>query len=384
MATTKVSKDLIKDGAITIDKLNDALVVIEAEGIANNVNDVTVPTTAAVKNYVDSSSGGGGITSIQAGSNITVDNTDPTSPLISASTGSGSAGALADLSDVQTIGYQGYALLPGAGINASSDQSTILGFNAAPSTTASGTTAFGNGALRTLTTGSANTAMGRGVMYGVTTGGFNTAVGESAIINHNGDYNVVIGYRALRKETGDPLNSSDNVILGSYAAGLASSGLTGNVIIGSYADSITGGSNNIIIGNQRFIDPVYSIGSESNKISLGSNQVDGAYVNVAWTVVSDERDKMDFNPVTAGLDFVSKLEPVSYYRRKERGKDERAGAKKYGFKAQDILALEGDDPVIIDASNEDRLMYTESNLIPVLVNAIKELKAEIETLKSAL
>ena len=55
MATTKVSKGLIKDGAVTIEKLNNALVVTEAEGIVNNDNDITVPTSAAVKDYVDSS-----------------------------------------------------------------------------------------------------------------------------------------------------------------------------------------------------------------------------------------------------------------------------------------------------------------------------------------
>ena len=54
MATTKVSKGLIKDGAVTIEKLNSALVVTGAEGIPNNDNDVTVPTSAAVKGYVDS------------------------------------------------------------------------------------------------------------------------------------------------------------------------------------------------------------------------------------------------------------------------------------------------------------------------------------------
>ena len=39
MATTKVSKGLIKDGAVTIEKLNSALVVTQAEGIINNDNE---------------------------------------------------------------------------------------------------------------------------------------------------------------------------------------------------------------------------------------------------------------------------------------------------------------------------------------------------------
>jgi len=55
--------------------------------------------------------------------------------------------------------------------------------------------------------------------------------------------------------------------------------------------------------------------------------------------------------------------------------------KKYGFLAQDILALEGDNNVIIDNENDEALKVTNSHLIPVLVNAIKELKAEIDELK---
>jgi len=56
--------------------------------------------------------------------------------------------------------------------------------------------------------------------------------------------------------------------------------------------------------------------------------------------------------------------------------------KKYGFLAQDILALEGDNNVIIDNENDEALKVTNSHLIPVLVNAIKELKAQNDSLKS--
>jgi len=56
--------------------------------------------------------------------------------------------------------------------------------------------------------------------------------------------------------------------------------------------------------------------------------------------------------------------------------------KKYGFLAQDILALEGDNNVIIDNENDEALKVTNSHLIPVLVNAIKELKTQNDSLKS--
>jgi hypothetical protein len=57
------------------------------------------------------------------------------------------------------------------------------------------------------------------------------------------------------------------------------------------------------------------------------------------------------------------------------------GDVRYGFKAQDILALEGDNPVIIDTEQPEHLKYKGEHLVPVLVNAIKELKSqnEIET-----
>jgi hypothetical protein len=52
------------------------------------------------------------------------------------------------------------------------------------------------------------------------------------------------------------------------------------------------------------------------------------------------------------------------------------------FLAQDILELEGSDNVIIDDEQPDHLKYKGEHLVPVLVNAIKELKAEIELLKN--
>ena len=53
MAVTKVTTKVIADDAVTIDKINDSALVTEAEGISSNDNDTTVPTSAAVKDYVD-------------------------------------------------------------------------------------------------------------------------------------------------------------------------------------------------------------------------------------------------------------------------------------------------------------------------------------------
>jgi hypothetical protein len=99
---------------------------------------------------------------------------------------------------------------------------------------------------------------------------------------------------------------------------------------------------------------------------------------------------MDFEPVPHGLAFLRQFEPTAYYMRESRSAAVRHGRKRYGYKAQDILAAEGNDPVIIDDEKPDHLKYNGEALVPVLHNAIREmadmidqLKAEIATLKGA-
>ena len=105
-------------------------------------------------------------------------------------------------------------------------------------------------------------------------------------------------------------------------------------------------------------------------------------MKVAFTVTSDERDKIDFQSIPHGLDFVNKLKPKSFWFRKDRKSDEKNGTQRYGFVAQDILALEGDNPVIIDTEQEDHLKYKGEHLVPVLVNAIQELSAKVTALEA--
>jgi hypothetical protein len=105
---------------------------------------------------------------------------------------------------------------------------------------------------------------------------------------------------------------------------------------------------------------------------------------VAWTVVSDARDKTNINSVPHGLSFVNQLNPVSFQFKMSREDETPNGGKRYGFLAQDILALEGDDPVIIDNEVPEKLKYQGESLVPVLVNAIKELSAKVAALEAQL
>jgi len=116
---------------------------------------------------------------------------------------------------------------------------------------------------------------------------------------------------------------------------------------------------------------------------MGSTAVTNAYVQVSWTVVSDARDKRDIGEVPHGLDFVTQLKPVSYRFKTSREDETPNGPYRYGFLAQDIVALEGSNGVIIDSEDEEKLRYNESSLIPVLVKAIQELSSEFRAYKEA-
>jgi hypothetical protein len=124
------------------------------------------------------------------------------------------------------------------------------------------------------------------------------------------------------------------------------------------------------------------ISTASNEGVYGNNSTTGLYVKVAWTVTSDIRDKTNIGIVPHGLDFVTKLNPIKYQYKVSREDDTPTGHVRYGFKAQEILELEGDQPVIINNDDPDNLKLTDQNLIAVLVNAIKELKAEFDAYKS--
>jgi len=198
----------------------------------------------------------------------------------------------------------------------------------------------------------------------LSTGAGNIAIGITAGKMTSGGSNIAIGYSAMG---GNSVTGSNNTVLGD-ASGY----------------EITSGTNNLLLGKDagRNSSPSGLLNSHSNRICLGDNAITNAYIKVGWTVTSDARDKGEIKKVPYGLDFINKLNPVSFEFKTSRDLEETDGNERYGFLAQEILELEGNNPVIIDNEHEENLKLKESNLIPVLVNAIKELKAEIELLKN--
>lgn len=63
---SSVSLVSVPDGVITTAKFSSGTLVTESEGIANNDNDITIPTSAAVKDYVDTATSNIGVSVISS------------------------------------------------------------------------------------------------------------------------------------------------------------------------------------------------------------------------------------------------------------------------------------------------------------------------------
>ena len=199
-----------------------------------------------------------------------------------------------------------------------------------------------------------------------TTGSFNVAMGASALQNNTtASNNTSIGYASLISNG----TGGNNTAIG-YAAGYGSS-LNGN----------STGSNNTFIG----FNAVGTSSSASNVITLGNGSIGTLRCQVTTiTSLSDERDKKDIINLNAGLEFLNKLRPVSFtWNTRDKAK---VGIEDNGFIAQELIAAQEEAgitiPNLINADNPDKLEAGYGTLIPVLVNAIKELSAKVTALEA--
>ena len=256
-------------------------------------------------------------------------------------------------------------------------------------------TGCGKNTLYSATTGNNNSALGMNALYSATSSNNNTAIGAySAFAVQAGYANVSAGYQSLYTN----VSGFDNVSIGTQSLYNALS--SNNTAVGRSAGyNVTTGAGNVILGSLTNVganSPVFNVTTEDNRVVIGSNAVTNAYIQVAWTVVSDERDKADIQDVAYGVDFISKLRPVKFKRDNRSRYEENVsdGSKKdakftYGFTAQNIIQAEKEcgatDATLLIADNEhpDNLKIIETGIIPALVKAIQELKAEFDAYKAA-
>lgn len=295
----------------------------------------------------------------------------------------------------------------------SSVYNNAFGFQALYSNTSgSSNAAFGVQALYSNMSGAFNTAFGNYALNSNTSGFRNTALGLSALLNNsNGDDNMAFGYQSLLENT----SGSKNTAIGTQA--LFSNTGSNNTAIGDLAGSdIITGSNNTIIGrvlgngsmlnnviladgagNIRFqFDGTNTLLGQSGNVGIGvapsyqlqlSTDDAAKPTSALWTIASDQRIKENITPYTKGLAELLLINPINYDYNGKGGFVKGKGG--VGVIAQEIQSILPNSVSSINAklneTDEEEtniLNFNGHELIYVLINSIKELKAEIEQLKN--
>ena len=250
--------------------------------------------------------------------------------------------------------------------------------------------------------------------------------------------NIFIGYNAGGGDW-NTTESNYNVGIGSGVMDAVMDGALGNVSVGySSAGGITSGDSNTCVGYGagfnittggantcigveagQAVSPSGSITTANDTICFGNTNVSAVYVETdAWTT-SDIRDKADVADFNGGLDWINAMQPISYvwdkrawYCEKSEDEDEdgnpisitpqdildaepdgthKKSSVEVGFSAQAILELEqslgygssNDTSLLVDLTHDGtKYSLKRSHMIPMMVNAIKELSAKVEALEN--
>jgi hypothetical protein len=222
-----------------------------------------------------------------------------------------------------------------------------LGINAlAATTSALKNVALGNSALAANTTASSNTAVGYRAGYDCTTGGTNVFIGKDA------GSNITTGFS--------------------------------NVYIGNSAQpSAVGNNNEIVIGNS-----ATGKGSTTGFINPNGGGVFQGNNNSTWSQTSDQRLKKNIVDNNEGLDKITAIKVRNFeYRLPEEVTDlpQNQAVNKSGVQLG-VIAQELQEvcPDCVTEQSTGVLSVNTDDVFWHMVNAIKELKAEVDSLKAQL
>ena len=283
-----------------------------------------------------------------------------------------------------------------------------IGYQAGVSCTAGGDNVLiGGNAGDAITDGNNNVAIGSDALGANVQGDRNVAIGYEALFNANpsGDadtQNTAVGYQAGYNLT----TGTNNTLIGTHVASGDSITGTNNTCVGATAGhGLTSGSNNLLLGHDagRAASPSGNLNTGSNAVVLGDDNIASLFCADTSISSSDSRDKADITDFNIGLNWVKDLRPITYKwdKRSWYGTEEEPygtpdGSKKsskvhIGFLAQEVLEVEkangfGDsaDTMLTCNLTEDEQRYgmKYERLVPVLVNAIKELSAKNDALEA--
>jgi hypothetical protein len=207
----------------------------------------------------------------------------------------------------------------------------------------------------------------------ITVGGLSM---NSTSLNYTGSFNVGVGYGVLSM-TG---NGEYNTAVGNDAGFDIVSGSFNTAVGKGAGNSLPNAINTTCLGNE-------ATAFGDNEVVLGNPFVTTLRCNTpVISGVSDQRDKTNIQPLGLGIDFLMDLNPVSWDW--DRRDESMQGYKDVGFVAQELDSVRSQYSVedilhkLVDKTNPDQYWAAPSVLIPVLVKAIQELKAEINELKN--
>ena len=273
----------------------------------------------------------------------------------------------------------------------------IGGSTLGANTTGNGNTANGTGALFSNTTGNSNTANGMNALYSNTTSNSNTAVGYQAGYNiTTGSKNTILGGYNGNQGGLDIRTASNNIVLSdgdgnprfnySYAGiywGIPYLGKTGTSRGSNTIFSLNSGSNTYD-GSIQITDAVannvwWGLLNGAAYVMTNSGGVELASAATSWSSASDSRLKNVTGTYTNALIDIDQIEAVKF-----TWKSDKQSNPQVGVIAQSVQGVVPEAISTTIENGEEYLSVRYTELIPLMIASIQELKAEVDSLKSQL
>ena len=228
------------------------------------------------------------------------------------------------------------------------------------------------------TTGAENTAIGAFALDNNSTASNNTAVGCEALEkNTTGEQNTAVGFRTLEEAT----TADNNTAIGAYAGDDITTGHQNTLVGHDAGGNLTTGHNNVCLGYATNLPA----NNSTDTIVLGNSSIQHLRCQRSSIEgLSDERDKTDIVDLAEGLDLINTLKPrkFTWAMREESSNN---GKTDIGFIAQELdtaFGTSNDYVRIVSKEDPEKLAVAQGQLIPILVNAVKELSAKNDALEA--
>jgi len=281
---------------------------------------------------------------------------------------------------------------------------TALGYNAGVSTTGASVTAVGTQALYSNTTAANNTAVGYQAAFSETNGNYNTAVGTQALYSQNGVVqNVAVGYQAGYSQSTGTGTEGNSVFVG-YKAGFgvttgyrivaigAAAGYSGTALTTGNSCTYVGygaQASGAAVSGELVLCTVSAVGKGTNTGFISANG-SGIYQggnSSTWLTTSDRRLKKNIVDNNVGLEKLLQIQVRNFeYRLPEEVDPELKptdAVEKKGMQLG-VIAQEFQQvlPDCVRQESTGVLAVDVDNLTWYTINAIKELKAELDAAKA--